>query len=95
MYYYESVKDDLEVELKLLELAQKLPTRMIPVYFKRIRSEELTWNHKRAKRVYKKLGLNLKRKVKRCLPDNERTPLLAPKETNVTWSMDLSQTQIS
>lgn len=43
MYYYESVKDDSEVEAKLNWYAEKLPARGFPEYFKRIRGEGLCW----------------------------------------------------
>ncbi len=38
-YYYESVKDDSEVEAKLNWYGEKLPPRGFPEYFKRIRGE--------------------------------------------------------
>jgi putative transposase len=88
MFYYQSRRDDTEVENKLREYASKLPTRGFPEYFKRIRKEGLVWNHKRVKRVYKKLGLSRRRKVKRRVPTQPRNPLLQPLYPNLTWSMD-------
>jgi putative transposase len=49
MYYYESVKDDSEVEEKLCWYGEKLPARGFPEYFKRIRGAGLVWNHKRVR----------------------------------------------
>jgi putative transposase len=88
MYYYESVKDDSEVESKLRWYGEKLPARGFPEYFKRIRKEGLVWNHKRVKRVYKKLGMNRKRKMKRRIVNPERKTLLQPIRPNLTWSID-------
>lgn len=91
MYYYESIKDDSEVEAKLRWYGEKLPARGFPEYFKRIRKEGLIWNHKRVKRVYKKLGMNRKRKMKRRIPNPEKKVLLQPIRPNLTWSMDFMQ----
>jgi putative transposase len=88
MFYYQSIKDDTVVENKLREYAAKLPTRGFPEYFKRIRKEGLAWNHKRVYRVYKKLGLAKRPKVKRRIPVKPRNPLLQPIFPNITWSMD-------
>lgn len=88
-YYYQSTKDDTEVENKLLEYAEKLSTRGCPEYTKRIRREGYKWNHKRIERVYRKLGLNKRRrKVKRRIPNPAKEVLLQPITPNTTWSMD-------
>jgi putative transposase len=57
MYYYESVKNDTEVEEKLRYYGEKLPARGFPEYYHRIRKEGLKWNHKRVMRVYRKLEM--------------------------------------
>jgi putative transposase len=88
MYYYTSVKDDTEVEEKLRWYAQALPTRGFPEYFKRIRKEGIVWNHKRVKRVYKKLGMSKRKRYKRRIPVREKKALLQPIRANLTWSVD-------
>lgn len=88
MYYYESVKDDSEVEQKLRWYAEQLPTRGFPEYYKRIRREGLVWNRKRVKRVYTKLGMARRKKVKRRIPNPKKKALLQPLQPNLTWSMD-------
>jgi putative transposase len=45
-------------------------------------------NHKRLYRVYRKLGLNLKRKVRQRLPERIKQPLRVPTQPNQVWSMD-------
>jgi len=72
MFYYCYRKDDTEVENKLLEYAQKLPNRGCPEYYKRIRREGIIWNHKRVERVYKKLRMNQKKKIKRRIPNPKK-----------------------
>lgn len=88
MFYYESVRDDSEVESKLAWYGEKLPSRVFPEYFKRIRQEGLIWNHKRVRRVYRKLGMAHRRKIKRRIPNPARPVLLQPIRPNLTWSMD-------
>lgn len=94
MFYYTSVKDDSEVENKLHWYAQKLPSMGFPEYFKRIRKEGLEWNHKRVRRVYQKLGMPHRRKVKRRIPNPDKQVLLQPIRANLTWSMDFMQDRL-
>jgi len=96
MYYYRSVKDDSEVENKLLEYASSkmLQNRGFPEYFKRIRREGLVWNHKRVERVYKKLKMNKRRNRKRRIPNPEKQPLVQPIFPNITWSMDFMEDRL-
>lgn len=91
MYYYESVKDDSEVEEKLRWYGENFPSRGFPEYFKRIRKEGFIWNHKRVKRVYKKLGMSKRRKMKRRIENPEKKTLLQPIMPNLTWSLDFMQ----
>lgn len=94
MFYYESVKDDSEVEAKLKWYAEKLPARGFPEYFKRIRAEGLCWNHKRLRRVYLNLGMARRRKVKRRIPNPEKQTLLQPIRPNLTWSLDFMEDRL-
>ena len=94
MYYYESVKDDSEVEEKLRYYGEKLPARGFPEYYNRIRNEGLKWNHKRIRRVYRKLGMAHRRKIKRRIPNPEKRVLLQPIAPNITWSMDFMEDRL-
>jgi putative transposase len=86
--YYKSRKDDSVVITKLQTLAEKYPTRGFGAYYGRIRNEGLKWNHKRVKRVYDLMHLNIRRKHKRRLPAREKIPLEQPDTINQKWSMD-------
>ena len=87
-YYYKSCRDDSEVMDKLRSYAEKMPTRGFGEYRKLIRKEGIGWNHKRIKRVYNLMKLNLRRKHKRRLPNRIKTSLVVPEGMNHTWSMD-------
>ena len=95
MWYYSTQKDDSEVIEKLQGLALDLPTRGFSVYYGRIRNEGLLWNHKRVKRVYDGLKLNLRRKHKKRLPGRLKTPLTQPDQINESWSMDFMSDSLS
>ncbi len=86
--YYQSRKQDARVQEKLQEWAEKKPTEGFWKLFGRIRKEGLQWNHKRVHRVYKALGMNLRRKYKRRLPERVKEPLAKPESINQSWSMD-------
>ena len=94
MYYYESVRDDSEVETKLAWYGEKLPSRGFPEYYKRIRQEGLLWNHKRVRRVYRKLGMTHRRKIKRRIPNPAKQVLLQPIQPNLTWSIDFMEDRL-
>ena len=94
MYYYESVRDDSEVEIKLQWYGEKFPARGFPEYFKRIRKEGLVWNHKRVRRVYMKLGMSRRRKMKRRIINPEKKVLLQPVRPNLTWSLDFMEDRL-
>ena len=88
MFYYSSVKDDTPVMDKLRELCEKKPGEGQDKYYDRIRLENLPWNHKRVSRVYRMMGLNIRKRTKRRIPARVKTPLTQPPGNNMTWSMD-------
>jgi len=83
-----STKDDSEVELKLLELSKRYPTRGMDWYYLKIRQQGLNWNRKRIIRVYRKLNLKMRRKSKKRINRPYTKGLSQPLYPNITWSMD-------
>tara|TARA_R110000764_G_scaffold116957_1_gene204020 strand:+ start:273 stop:692 length:420 start_codon:yes stop_codon:yes gene_type:complete len=88
MWHYHTQKDDTDFIDALSRLAEELPTRGFEVYYKRLRREGHKWNRKRVLRVYRKMGLKLRRKHEKRLPSREKNPLDVPTMINEVWSMD-------
>lgn len=72
----------------LNHLAQKHPRNGFKKLYLRIRNKGYLWNHKRIYRVYKALGLHIRRKTKHRLPTRVQTPLEDLHAINHVWSMD-------
>lgn len=96
MFYYQSTRDDSEVEAKLDSYVDSklLCNRGCPEYYKRLRREGLPLNHKRVERVCRKMGLSKRRKTKRRVPNPEKRPLVVPDLVNDTWSMDFVEDRL-
>lgn len=56
--------------------------------FGRIHHKGYPFNHKRVYRVYRWMGLNLKRRVKRVLPKRIVQPLAVVAQANHQWALD-------
>ena len=56
--------------------------------FGRMRFKGYPFNHKRVYRVYCQLGLNLKRRTKRVLPERIAQPLAVLDKVNHQWALD-------
>lgn len=88
MWYYQSRKDDTEVIDKLIEMSEIKPNRGFDYYYHRIRKQGFIWNRKRVLRVYRLLGLSLRRKSRKRLPARIKSPLGQPGQPREVWSMD-------
>jgi putative transposase len=71
-----------------MELCEQHPAYGFGLMYHTLRKKGYRWNHKRVYRVYCKMGLNMRRRVKRRLPARIRTPLEVPLRANEVWSMD-------
>lgn len=68
VYYYKPLpKDDTEIEEALRQKAKERSEEGFWKAYERLRNEGKPWNHKRVHRVYKALGLPLRRKHKNGL----------------------------
>ncbi len=94
-YRYTSVRDDTAVAGKLSELAARKPMEGQDKLFARIRSEGIPWNRKRVCRVYRLLGMNVRKRTRKRLPARERAPLSVPEGPNLCWSMDFMHDVLS
>lgn len=81
--------DDLE------RLAAAHPLEGFWKCYYRLRNEGMAINHKRLHRVYKAMGLPLRRKVKKRLPARVKEPLAVPDCFTKTWSIDFMSDALS
>jgi putative transposase len=89
VYYYQTVPNkDQPVIDALLELVDRFPRYGFGKLFPLIRRQGHSWNHKRVHRIYCALGLNIRRKGKRRLPNRNPDPLRVPESINQCWSAD-------
>lgn len=85
---YESVKDDSTICKRLEQLVSLHPREGFWKSYYRIRNSGTIVNHKRLHRVYKSLGLPMRRKAKKRLPARVKQPLHTPQLPNHCWSID-------
>lgn len=79
---------DEELRAHLLSLAVRKPRWGCQKMFAYLKNQGHCWNHKRVRRVYRALGLNLRVKPKKRLPVRHPQPLSVPAEANISWSLD-------
>ena len=98
-WYYVSRKvadpEDRVIEDFLRDCVARRPRRGFSKCFTRSRRMGYGWNHKRVYRVYKQLGLNLRRRAKHRLPERVKQPLVAPLSPNAGWSMDFMSDRLT
>ncbi|MBK7089340.1 MAG: IS3 family transposase [Chitinophagaceae bacterium] len=72
--YTAKTKDDSQIEDALEGLVKKHPVIGFWQSFYRLRNRGYGWNHKRVRRVYRKMNLNIRRKPKKRLPERIKQP---------------------
>ena len=80
-------KDKIVIDAIQTVLAKSPQTGFWKCYF-RLRFQGYLFNHKRVYCVYCRLGLNLKRRVKKVLPKREKRPLKIESVPNIQWALD-------
>lgn len=92
---YKSVKDDSTVIHLLQHLCQTVEEEGFWKFYGRIGLQGHKVNHKRVYRIYKQLGLRMKRKCRKRLPARIREKLEVPSSFNQTWSIDFMSDALS
>ena len=88
-YRYPAKKtDDQKIVQALGELAERQPRWGCRKMTQYLRNQGHGWNHKRIRRVYCEMALNLHRKPKKRLPGRAAQTLVAPTQPAQTWSLD-------
>lgn len=93
--HYTSVKDDTMLMHLLEQLAQNVEGEGFWKFYDRLRLQGHVINHKRVYRMYKKMGLRMKRKVKKRLPARIKEKLEVPSCFTKTWSIDFMSDALS
>jgi len=86
--YKRKAKDDGDVQDALTALTTKHPSIGFWQCCYRLWNKGCTWNHKRIYRVYTEMKLNIRRRVKKRLPQRVKHPLTVPTTPNQVWSID-------
>jgi putative transposase len=86
--YKKKPKDDSEIQDALTEVVSKHPAIGFWQSYHRFRNRGKKWNHKRVRRIYTEMKLNVRRRAKKRLPARVKQPLVIPGAPNQTWSID-------
>jgi len=86
---------DAEIAEALLGLSQEQRSWGFGLCFLYLRNVKgCTWNHKRVRRIYRELELNMRIKPKKRLCRGKPERLAVPSEINQVWSMDFMHDQL-
>jgi len=95
-YRYQAKKtDDHEIIQELHQLADRQPRWGCRKMTDYLRNQGHHWNHKRIRRVYRDLALNLHRKPKKRLAARTALALGVPVQSDWTWSLDFMSDSLS
>ena len=86
--YKHKVKDDGAIQDALTAMVNKYPTIGFWQSYHRLRNRGEKWNHKRVRRVYRQMNLNVRRRAKKRLPERVKQPLSVPTAPEQVWSID-------
>jgi len=93
--YYRPAPDwrerDAEVIEALNRVVERRPRWGFWTCFDHLRFKGFGWNHKKVHRVYCQMGLNMKRRTKKRLPNRARVPLHVEGQPNASWSLDFME----
>lgn len=86
--YKHKPKDDSEIQDALTAVISKHPAIGFWQSYYRFRNKGNLWNHKKVRRIYREMKLNIRRRAKKRLPERVKQPLIIPSAANQTWSID-------
>jgi putative transposase len=81
-------KDDSVIQDALPAITTKHPSIGFWQSYYRFRNRGEQWNHKRVRRIYRAMKLNVRRRAKKRLPERVKQPLTVPTASNQVWSID-------
>jgi len=93
--YHPRPDRDGELRVRLVALAEAKPRWGMPFLHAVARREGLVVNHKRTERVYRELGLSLRRRRRKKRPSHLRVLMPRPEGPNERWSMDFIFDQLT
>jgi len=85
----------MEIRKQLQILAERKPRWGFGKMRDYLRNQGYGWNHKRIRRVYREMELNLRVKPKKRLPTRDPKPLIQPDQVNESWSLDFMSDSLS
>lgn len=95
-YRYQAIpSDDPKIAEELRGLAERQPRWGCGKMTHYLRNQGHDWNHKRIRRVYRDLALNLHRKPKKRLAPRTAQALRVPRQSDQTWSLDFMSDSLS
>jgi len=95
-FQYQAVyKDDSQLQNGLTELIARHPGIGFWQSYYRLRNRGYSCNHKRLRRVYRAMGLHVRRRAKKRLPERVKQPLAIPEQLNQMWSIDFMSDKLS
>src|SRR5690606_33289808 len=87
-YRYESVKDDQSLIEALNRFAEQYPGYGFWKLYYTLRRSGCLWNHRGVYSVFCTLKLNIRRRIRKRLPERVQLPLTLPTLPDISWSMD-------
>jgi len=93
--HYKSLKNDKVLIQLLQHLSATVEAEGYQKFYDRLRLQGYRFNHKRVYRLYKQLGLRIKRKAKKRLPARIQEKLEVPEAFTQTWSIDFMSDALS
>jgi len=90
VFHYASARDDRELEEALLRITGEHPGEGLRKVVRRLQGEGNASNHKRIHRMYRKMGLTIRKRWEGWHPLRNRDLWALPPEPDHTWALDFA-----